>query len=97
VGGQLFFVNFDKDIIAVNLNFMSGRVLVRWHAQRFTGFHVEAGSVARAFDFTTVNRTVAQRATIMSANIVNTIIRITVSKKNHDSVVSFDNRLLAGL
>ena len=74
---------------------MGGGVLVRRHAQGFTRFHVETGSMARAFDFTTVNWPIAQRAAVVGADIVNTIIVFAVAKKYHNSIVCLHNGCLA--
>jgi hypothetical protein len=89
---QLLVVYSNKDVVAVDFNFVGNRVLSRRHANGFSGSDIEFCPMTWTLDFATFVSSIAQRSAVMRADVVDTKEIITDAKQNYQSVVGFDER-----
>ena len=68
--GKGLLSKFNKNIIAVDFYFVRSCRFAGWHASRRTGFDIKSGSMAWTLDLAPCKRTVAERATVVRANVV---------------------------
>jgi hypothetical protein len=89
---QLFIVYFNKDVVAVDFNFVGHRVLSRGHANGFPGPDIEFCPMTWTLDFATLMSSIAQCSAVVRADIVDTKEVIVDAKQNNQSVIDFDER-----
>lgn len=88
--GELDLLDFNVNITSVEFHFMGTRRLRGRHGERLAVADIKFGTVARAGDLATLDFTLAERATIMSANIIDTVKVSLHVKDDHESIIHFD-------